>query len=34
MDSPRVEQYDEGEVDDTWWLEIDSDEEVKLNALF
>jgi hypothetical protein len=32
--SPRVEQYDKGEVDDSWRLEIDSAEEVKLNALF
>ena len=32
--SPRVEQYIEGEADETWWLEIDSAEEIKLNALF
>jgi transposase InsO family protein len=32
--SPKVEQYDEGEADDTQRLEIDSAEEVKLNALF
>ena len=32
--SPRVEQYNEGEADKTWWLEIDSAEEIKLNALF
>jgi hypothetical protein len=31
--SPRVEQYDEGEADDTRRLEIDSAKEVKLNAL-
>jgi len=32
--SPRVEQYNEGEADETQRLEIDSDEEIKLNALF
>jgi hypothetical protein len=31
--SPGVEQYDEGEADDTRCLEIDSAEEVKLNTL-
>ena len=32
--SPRVEQYNEGKADKTWWLEIDSAKEIKLNALF
>ena len=32
--SPRVEQYNEGEADETRRLEIDSAEEIKLNALF
>ena len=32
--SPRVEQYNEGEADETWRLEIDSAKEIKLNALF
>ena len=32
--SPRVEQYNKGEADETRWLEIDSAEEIKLNALF
>ena len=32
--SPRVEQYNEGEADKTQRLEIDSAEEIKLNALF
>ncbi|XP_066392096.1 uncharacterized protein [Miscanthus floridulus] len=32
--SPRFEQYDEDEADNTRRLEIDSAEEVKLNALF
>ena len=32
--SPRVEQYNEGEADETWRLEIDNAEEVKLNTLF
>ena len=31
---PRVEQYNEGEAKETWWLEIDSAEETKLNTLF
>ena len=32
--SPRVELYNEGEADETRWLEIDSAKEIKLNALF
>ena len=32
--SPRVEQYNEGEVDETRRLEIDTAEEIKLNTLF
>jgi len=32
--SPRVEQYNEGEADKTRWLEIDSAGEIKLNTLF
>ena len=32
--SPRVEQYNEGEADETRWLEIDNAKEVKLKALF
>ena len=32
--SPRVEQYNEGEADETRRLEIDNTEEVKLNTLF
>ena len=32
--SPMVEQYNEGGADKTRWLEIDSVEEIKLNALF
>jgi hypothetical protein len=32
--SPRVEQYNEGEAYDTRRLEIDSAEEIELNALF
>ena len=32
--SPRVEQYNEGKADETRRLEIDSAEEIKLNALF
>ena len=32
--SPRVEQYNEGEIDETRWLEINSAKEIKLNALF
>ena len=32
--SPRVEQYNESEADETRWLEIDSAKEIKLNALF
>ncbi|XP_066320100.1 uncharacterized protein [Miscanthus floridulus] len=31
---PKVEQYNEGEADETQKLEIDSAKEVKLNALF
>ena len=29
-----VEQYNEGEADETRWLKIDGAEEIKLNALF
>ena len=32
--APRVEQYNEGEAVKTRRLEIDSAEEIKLNALF
>ena len=32
--SPRVEQYNESEANEARWLEIDSAEEIKLNALF
>ena len=32
--SPMVEQYNEGEIDETRWLEINSAKEIKLNALF
>jgi hypothetical protein len=30
--SPRIEQYDEGEAEHTRRLELDSTEEVKVNA--
>ena len=30
--SPRIEQHDEGEAKHTWWLKLDSIEEVRINA--
>ena len=30
--SPRIEHYDEGEAEHTRWLELDSAEEVRINA--